>query len=74
MKFCSAGEKIRNACGHLSENERQWKKSEQGHVGHFLHKTCSQEVFLEVSRCSRAKQGQRNVQKKCAACAKFLFC
>ena len=29
--------------------------------------------FLEVSRCSRAKQRQRNVQKKCAARAKFLF-
>ena len=30
--------------------------------------------FLEVSRCSRAKQWQRNVQKKCAARAKLLFC
>ena len=30
--------------------------------------------FLEVSRCSRAKQRQRNVQKKCAARAKLLFC
>ena len=30
--------------------------------------------FLEVSRCSSAKQRQRNVQKKCAACAKLLFC
>ena len=30
--------------------------------------------FLEVSRCSRAKQWQRNVQKKCAARATFLFC
>ena len=30
--------------------------------------------FLEVSRCSRAKQRQRNVQKKCTARAKFLFC
>ena len=29
--------------------------------------------FLEVSRCSRAKQQQRNVQKKCAARAKLLF-
>ena len=29
--------------------------------------------FLEVSRCNRAKQRQRNVQKKCAARAKFLF-
>ena len=29
--------------------------------------------FLEVSCCSRAKQRQRNVQKKCAARAKLLF-
>ena len=31
------------------------------------------EKFLEVSRCRRAKQRQRNVQKKCAASAKLLF-
>ena len=30
--------------------------------------------FLEVSHCSRAKQRQRNEQKKCAARAKLLFC
>ena len=30
--------------------------------------------FLEVSRCSRAKQRQRSVQKKCAARAKMFFC
>ena len=30
--------------------------------------------FLEVSLCSRAKQRQRNVQKKCAARAKLHFC
>ena len=29
--------------------------------------------FLEVSRCSRVKQRQRNVQKKCASSAKLLF-
>ena len=29
--------------------------------------------FVEVSRCSRAKQRQRNVQKKFAARAKLLF-
>ena len=29
--------------------------------------------FLEVSCCSRAKQRQRNVQKKCAARSKLLF-
>ena len=31
-------------------------------------------TFLEVSRCSRAKQPQKNVPKKCAARAKLLFC
>ena len=30
--------------------------------------------FPEVSRCSRAKQRQINVQKKCAARAKLIFC
>ena len=30
--------------------------------------------ILGVLRCSRAKQQQRNVQKKCAARAKLLFC
>ena len=30
--------------------------------------------FLEVSCCSRAKQRQRNVPKKCAARAKLIFC
>ena len=29
--------------------------------------------FLEFSGCSRAKQRQRNVQKKCAAPAKLLL-
>ena len=29
--------------------------------------------FLEVSRCGRAKQRQRNVQKKCAARAKLFL-
>ena len=36
-KFCSGGEKMRNASGDQDENERQWKKSEQEHVRHFLH-------------------------------------
>ena len=44
IKSCSGGEKMRNASGHLGENERQWKKSEQEHVRHFLHKTCNQET------------------------------
>ena len=39
MKFCSGAKKMRIASGHLGENERQWKKSEQEDVRHFLHKT-----------------------------------
>ena len=31
-------------------------------------------TFLELSRCSRAKPGQRNVQKKRDARSKLLFC
>ena len=44
MKFCSCGEKMRNACIHQSENERCEKKSEHGHIQHFLHKMGNQEV------------------------------
>ena len=41
---------------------------------HFLHKTLRvSRKFLEVSRCSHAKQLQRNVQKKCAARAELFF-
>ena len=43
------------------------KKSEQEHIKRLTRK------FLEVFRCSRAEQRQRNVLKKCAARAK-LFC
>ena len=44
MKFCSGGEKMRNASCHLGENERLWKTCEQEQVRHFLHKTCNQEA------------------------------
>ena len=30
--------------------------------------------FLNFSRCSRAKQWERNVQKKCATRAKVFYC
>ena len=60
-KFCSGGEKMRNASGHQGENERQWKKSEQEHDTSAIKHVTS--TFLEVSRCNRAKQRQRNVQK-----------
>ena len=67
---------MENASGHqwkvkLSDSEN---KSERELVRHFLHKTIFvTKKFLEVSRCSRGKQRQRNVQKKCAARAKLLF-
>ena len=38
-----------------------------------MYEISSIKEFLEVSRCSRAKQRQRNVQKKCAARAKLFF-
>ena len=73
-KFCSGGDKMGNATGHqckvkMSGSE---KKSERELVRHFLPKSLTRK-FLEVSRCSRAKQRQRNVQKKFAARAKLLF-
>ena len=73
MKFCSGGEKMRNASGHLGENERQRKKVNKNTYDISSIKRVTRK-FLEVSRCSRAKQRQRNVQKKCAARAKLPFC
>ena len=43
------------------------KKSEQEHIKRLTRK------FLEVFRCSRREQRQRNVIKKCAARAKLFF-
>ena len=64
---------MRNASGQQGENKWQRRKrSEQERIRYFLHKTCTRR-FLEISRCSRAKQRQRNVQKKCVARAKLFF-
>ena len=75
-KFRSGGDKMRNSNGHQymqGENECSEKK-----VNAYTDDISSikriTKKFLEVSRCSRAKQWQRNVQKKCAARAKLLFC
>ena len=56
-----------------SENEQPWKKVNKNtyDISSMKHVT---KTFLEVSRCSGAKQWQRNVQQKCAARAKLLFC
>ena len=63
MKFCSCGEKMRNACIHQDEKERREKKKENKNtydISSIKHVT---RKFLEVSPCSRAKQWQTNVQK-----------
>ena len=55
------------------ENERQWKRVNENTYDISSIKRVTKK-FLEVSRCSRAKQRQRNVQIKCAARAKLFFC
>ena len=44
------------------ENERQWKKVNENTYDIFSIKRVTNK-FLKVSRCSRAKRQQRNVQK-----------
>ena len=53
----------------MSGNEK--KVSEKTHDIFSIKRATNK--FVEVSRCSRARQRQRNVQKKCAALAKLLF-
>ena len=65
---------MRNASGHqckvkMSGSEK--KVNEKTYISSIKRVT---KKFLEVSRCSCAKQRQRNLQKKCAARAKLLFC
>jgi len=66
---------MRNASGHqckmkMSDSEK--KVNAKTYDISFIKRVTKK--FLEVSRCSRAKQRQRNVPKKCAARAKLLFC
>ena len=70
-KFCSGGDKMRNASRH--QLNAWWKWAAVKKVNENTYDTSSKKKFLEVSRCGRAKQRQRNVQKKCAARAK-CFC
>ena len=66
---------MRNASGHqykvkMSGSEKNVNKNKYD-ISSIKRVT---KKFLEVSRCDRAKQRQRNVHKKCAARAKLLFC
>ena len=69
MKFCS-GEMLAVTRVKMSDSEKRVNKntSDIPSIKRVTRK------FLEVSRNSRAKQRLRNVQKKCAATAKFLVC
>ena len=64
---------MRNTSGHQDENEQQWKKKVNKKTYDISSVKRVTRKFLEVSRCSRAKQRQRNVQKKYPTCAKLLF-
>ena len=65
---------VTNACGHQCKVKMSGIEKVNEKTYDVLSKNCVTEKFLEVSRRSRAKQRQRNIQKKCAARAKLLFC
>ena len=69
MKFCSNGT-LAFTRVKMSDSEKRVNKntSDIPSIKRVTRK------FLDVSRNSRQKQRQRNVQKKCAASAKFLVC
>ena len=62
---------MRNPCGHQGENERVKEVNNIRYDISSIKRVTRK--FLEVSRCGRAKQRQRNVHKKCAARAKLFF-
>ena len=69
MKFCSGG-MLTATKVKMSDREKRVNKNTSDIPA--IKRVTSK--FLEVSRNSRGKQRQRNVQKKCAASAKLLFC
>ena len=62
---------MRNASGHQCKVKMSGSEKK---VNENTYDISSIKKFLEGSRCGRAKQRQRNVQKKCAARARLLFC
>ena len=57
-------------------SDQQWKVKMSGsqNTSDICSKKRVTKKFLEVSHCIRAKQRQTNVQKKCPARTKLLFC
>ena len=60
---------MRNASGHQCKEKNKVNEN----MYHIPSKRRVTKKFLEVSHGSRAKQRQRNVQKKCAARTKLFF-
>ena len=63
---------MRNASGHQSKNEREQKKVNRTTYNISAIKRVTGK-FLGVSRCRRAKQRQRNVQKSVLQVKSFFF-
>ena len=55
------------------QNKRQWKKKVNENTYDISSIKRVTKKFMEGSRCSGAKQQQRNLQKKYAARAKLLL-
>ena len=53
---------MRNLSGHLGENERVKKRNNNRYDISSIKRATRK--FRKVSRCGRAKQRQRNIQKK----------
>ena len=77
MKICSGGDKMRNDSGH--QCKVKMSGSEKKKVNENTYDISPQKrvtkTFLEVSRCSRARQRpkKKKCTKKCATRAKLLF-
>ena len=65
-------EKTRNASGHQGKKSGSEKKKANRMTYNISSIKRVTRKFLEVSRCRRAKQRQRNLQKRCAARVKFF--
>ena len=74
MKFCSSGEKMSIASGNQGEKsngENKKRKRTRTTFNSSIKRVTRK--FLEVSRCSRAKQWQRNAQKIVCCTFKVAF-
>ena len=72
-KFCSAGDKMGNASGHQCKVKMSASEKKVNENTYDISSIKRATKFLDVSRCSRAKQRQRNVQKKLCCTCKVAF-